>query len=297
MKRPGIFGLGNCVMPWLIDCLASFPELDKEFEIGGPRIPFTVRHLEEHLATVDPEEYSRCVLLLVQERMFGALTLTPSLRARLPRECAVIQLPTLTFSSLWPLVGTDPRDAPDPAHPYGRFPMCQTDRLALDVMRNVPDPAARRAHYLETPLASVVDLDRFHEIQAEQLVEVERHCDVRVAAHVLTRFRKERLFFAHHHPTKALLLHMLGQIFSLPAFAPFRPTSPERMITAAAAWLEEKDPFSQEQVPIHPEVARHFKLEWWSPDLEYEIRGRHLGFEQWLDVYMSEPLPQAPQRR
>lgn len=283
MSKPAILVLGNCIVARHFDVLQLFPGLTGSFDLGLCKF-----------GVPDPPEelFRRCTLLLAQNRLFGAPTLTPALRDRLPPDCAILRIPTLTFGSLWPLICRDPRDRLE-TQPTLRylFPESHADRLALDVMRRVEGRDARRKSYLATDLAGVVDLLRLHEIQAEQLVANEMDCDVRIASYVLSHFRNERLFFAHHHPTPALILYQFAQIVTHPTFAPFRDGSIVSMIATAAAWLDRTQPFSNEQVPIHPQVARTFGLEWWTEDMIYEIDDGRFTFEQWLDHYMSTPLP------
>lgn len=210
----------------------------------------------------------------------------------MPPDCAVIRIPNVMFSSVWPLSCRDPRDRPDLEHPFGRHSRTQTDRLALEIMRTVADPASRRDAYLAVDVKKRIDLGRYHEIHAEQMVEMERGCDVQVAAHVLTTFRKRRLFYAAHHPTPALMLYLVAQIIGHPRFAPFRRASVAALLSEAARFLDAHAPFQGEEVPIHPQVARFFGLEWWTPTMTYQIDRLEVTFEEWLDHYMADPLPE-----
>jgi len=282
VSRPVIVVHGNCVVSCLIDVLESLPGAADSFEIAG--VAFARPPVEDAVL-------ARAELIVTQNRLFGLSLPLPELVSRLPEGVPTLRMPNVMLPSLWPLSCTDPRDAPDAEHPFGRYSKSQTDSLALRIMRTVANSEARRAAYLSVDLDSVVDLGRLHEIQAEQLVQNEQDCDVQVAAYVLTTFRKQRLFYAHHHPTPALVLYLTGQILSHPRFARFRPGSIDGSLRAAAAYLAERLPFAGEEVPIHPQVGRYFGLEWWSPDLVYRLDRREFTFEQWLDAYMAEPLP------
>lgn len=152
---------------------------------------------------------------------------------------------------------------------------------------NVSDPKERRRAYMSIDLHERLDLRRYHEIHSEQLLEMERACDVHVAGHLLSTFRKERLFYLAHHPTPAFLSYVLAQIIAHPRFAPFRRTSIESLLSEASAAIAAQDPFHGEEVPIHPQVAEFFGLTWWSPELGYRINGRQFTFESWIEHYMG----------
>lgn len=286
MSKRVIVSVGSCVTGHLLEALEIFPRLTEQYELhaategpaGRPLVPESV--------------LGRCTLLIEQNYPLGSAALFSAIeRAALPGDCTTLRVPLVGFNSLWPLVCVDPRNAPSPEYPWGRYPLPFNDRLALKILEGRLDPEMRVAAYHATDVNSVVDLSRFHEIQAEQMIENERTCDVRIAPYVLTHFRQKRLFLEYHHPSPALVLYMLAQLFAHPRFAPFRAGTVESMLRTLSAWLAERQPFVGEEVPINPQVARFFELAWWSPDLVYHLHGHAFTFDEWIADYMSEPLP------
>lgn len=284
MNKPVIGIHGNCIATCLVDMFSSMPSVTQHFEVAGATF-----------ARPPPskEALSRCVLLISQDRLRGIPLPVPQMTELVPSDRALLLIPNVTFSSLWPLTCVDPRDAREPEHPLGRYPRAYSDRIALEILGRVSDPAARRAAYLSVDLHSRMDLARYHEIQTEHMVHMERNCHVQVAAHILSSFRRQRLFFAAHHPTPALMLYVATQVFAHPIFAPFRRASVSSLISEASAYLETARPFHGEEVPVNPQVAAFFELEWCPPDLVYTMDGRGFTFGEWLDYYMRDPLPAA----
>lgn len=280
MSRPVIVVHGNCVASYLIDVLESLPGAGDAFEIAG--FAFGRPAVEDSIL-------ERAELLVTQNRVLSLELPLPEVVKKLPTGIPSLRMPNVMLQSLWPLNCPDPRDGDE--NPFGPYRRSQTDRLALDIMRRVSDPAARRDAYFAVSISSMMDLGRLHEIQAEQMVQGEQDCDIQIAAHVLTSFRKTRLFFARHHPTPALLMHLAAQIVTHARFAPFRRGSAAAALSAMHAFIDAHKPFAGEEVPIHPEVARFFELEWWAPDMLYDLDDRRITFEQWLEAYMAEPLP------
>ena len=285
MSKRTIVSVGSCVTGHLLEALAIFPGLTEQYELHASTEGASGR------LPVQKSVLGRCTLLIEQDYPLGSAALfSDTERTALPGDCTTLRVPLVGFNSLWPFVCVDPRNAPSAEYPWGRRPVPFNDRLALKILESPLDPEKRVAAYHAIDINSIVDLGRFHEIQAEQMIESERNCDVRIASYILTHFRQKRLFFTHHHPSPALVLYILAQLFAHPLFAPFRPGTVESMLRTLSAWLLQRHPFVGEEAPINPQVARFFELTWWFPDLVYHLQGRAFTFDEWLADYMTEPL-------
>ena len=212
----------------------------------------------------------RCTLLIEQNYPLGssAALFSATERAALPGDCTTLRVPLVGFNSLWPLVCVATCARAEPSdYPWGRYPLPFNDRLALKILESRLDPEKRVAAYHATDVNSVVDLGRFHEIQAQQMIENERTCDVRIAPYVLTHFREKRLFLEHHHPSPALTrLHMLAQLFTHQRFAPFRPDMVGAMLTGR--FLSGSPSAGRSSARKRRSTRRSrgfFELAWWSP--------------------------------
>ncbi|MCC6719908.1 MAG: hypothetical protein IT555_18680, partial [Acetobacteraceae bacterium] len=106
-------------------------------------------------------------------------------------------------------------------------------------------------------------LDQWHEASARALFRREAGCDIRIAAFVLSRFRHERLFHSATRPAGPLLLHMLAQLLGHPALLALTAQPYDLALRAVAGGLATI--FAEARVPVHPAVAAHFALNWWSP--------------------------------
>ncbi len=282
MSRPAVVFLGSCVLGPVQDAFASVPSITTRFDIDG---------IIHGRPPMDPYVLARASAIILQDGMLAKAFLSGETQGgfRVREDACVIRVPNLTLAALWPLIRFDPRDRREVLSAY-RLP--QTDRLALDIMRRTSDPGERRARYFATDIRSVVDLDRLHEMHVAQMRESERTCDVKLADSILERFQKERLFYVTHHPTSVLLVTLAQRILRHPSFSALvGEASVREADTLVAESILRCEPFGHEEVPIHPQVARHFGLEWWRPDLTYRLDGRDLTFESWIDWYMSEELP------
>jgi capsular polysaccharide biosynthesis protein len=109
---------------------------------------------------------------------------------------------------------------------------------------------------------------------------------VRVAAFVMSQFRETRLFHTNSHPTGELMVFMLAQLFAVPALRDLIWLPYDELVRGARVWADTSDVFAGEEAPVHPAVAAHFGLRWWSRDLRYSWLGKHRTFDQWIDWYL-----------
>ncbi len=289
MSRPVIIGAGSCIIEAIFNQFATIPGLDEKAELhlsqamGGGRQP------------VPAEILARAAIVVEEAAPWqGSGTLTAAEREQLPEGCATVTVPTLHFNSLWPLMVADPRNRPEPGAPYGRIPFGMGDRLALKLVQTVPDPAARKAAYDATEFRTVANLARAHELEVRNCFTREQGCDVRVAAFVMANFRTRRLYFTHNHPTPELMYFVLAQLFAVPALRDFIKLPYDQLVVLARGWADTTGMFAGEEAPIHPEVGRHFGLQWWRPDLAYRWLGRARTFDEWnrfLLTYDPDPQP------
>lgn len=272
MARPVLIGIGGHVVGAVVEQLGAVPGLAARVELhlspdmpgGRPRPP--------------AEVLARAVVVVAEQ---GAMD--DAERAALAPDCAVITLPRLEFASLWPLMAEHPPRGPGipavPAH-FG-------DRIALEVLRAGVAVPSRRAAYDAVAVAALEDLDRLHADMARALFRREAGCDIRVAGFVLSRFRAERLFHSPVHPAGALLHQVMAQLLGHPALAALADGSFDTQLRAVAPGLEAV--FANAQAPVHPDVAAHFGLGWWSPGLRYRQGEAVRSFGEWVDWHLREP--------
>ncbi|MBV9785934.1 MAG: hypothetical protein JO264_19185 [Acidisphaera sp.] len=290
MSRPVLVGSGDCVMDAILQGIRSLPAAEDLVEIHFAHVDATGP------ARPSPEILRRCTVLIEEAWPWnGNSTLRETDRVWLPTDCTTVLVPALHFNTLWPLVANDPRNTPDAGSPAGLIPYAVGDRLALQVIKDVADPKERLAAYLERSPLDLIDVDRFHQLTMHEFFRRERGCDVRVAAHVLENFRHRRLFFTHTNPTPELLRLILVQIYGHPAVEDLFETSCVEAAELFDRWAAGTDVFAGAEAPIHPDIARHFGLEWYDPAARYAWNGRLYSFEEWVAFYLSyAPDQHAP---
>jgi len=272
MTRPVLIGIGGNVVSALVEQLGAVPGLAEKVEL----------HLSPEMAGGRPrasaEVLARAVVVLDEAGAMDA-----GERAALPAGAAVITLPRMEFASLWPLMTEHPARAgvPAVAAPFG-------DRIALLALHA---PGDRRAAYDAVALDGLVQLDRMHGFEAREMFQREAGCDIRIAAMVLARFRRERLFHSARHPAAPLLAHVMAQLLGHPAVAALANGTFDAQLLAVTPGLERV--FADAQAPVHPAVAAHFGLQWWSPSLAYRQGEAERDFSGWVDWHLRDAAPTA----
>lgn len=257
--KPSIVVFGNCQADWIERGLKVVPGVADRFDVS---YVYSFDHPVTGLAKPDPDLLARCVLLIEQR---GGWDRFPWADA-LPPSAEVVTFPALTLDALWPLTTfQDPRNVPVlPEYPFGRFPY--GDRLISDWLASGTSREETLARYLSWPVAEHEDLDRVHELGEVRLEMADAACDIKMADEVLSAGKDEPLFYTCNHPRPELLARLASRIVA----------KTESVIGSAAEasramrrLLCERRPNDNIQVPVHPDVARHFGLSWYRDDLVY----------------------------
>lgn len=290
MTKPVILAVGTCVSEKSLQGLQAQPELAQAFEFAF----FNHNSSDRTEDPISPDLLSRTVLSIQDIGPWQAETLlNEAERLHLNPDAVQISLPALHFNSMWPLLSTDPRNKPLPELRWGRYPNPWTDRLALEMVETYPTVEERVAAYLAKDVTQIMNLDRFHEMQLVNMAMREEGYDVKVGAYLAARFRDERLFFVHHHPSSRMFSYMLSQILMSPKFRHVYRKNLGSLTRNLTEWCEVAQIFADEQLPLHPQVARALDLRWWSEDMAYRLSGRDWTFLEWITYYMTEDLPQT----
>ncbi len=281
-----VIGAGSCIIEAILNQLRAIPGVADRVDLHLSQV------VQGGRAILPPDLLSRCTLLIEEAAPWqGSGTLSAAEREALPSGSVTIQVPTLHFNSLWPLMTEDPRNIPEPGFPYGRIPFPFGDRLALQIVRTEPDPTTRRAQYDAIDMAKAINLTRSHELEARNWFARERGCDARAAAFIFGYFRQKRLFYTHNHPTGELMYFVLAQLHTHPALRDLVKLPYDQALRHARHWADTSNVFGGEEAPIHPAVAEYFQLEWWRPDMTYAWRDRHWTFNAWMDFYLAHDPP------
>ncbi len=285
MKRV-ILALGTCISQHAMNGIKIVPECNEKFDFEY--IFGTV----DRVSTPIPDDILRRVALIIQDLgpWQSATHLLKTEAELIPSDAVTINIPTLHFNSLWPFLAVDPRNKPTEQYPWGRYPAPWTDRIAIEAVRAHSTMSDRLTAYYSYDVAKNIDLDHFHNTQIVNMFIREQNADLKIAAIVATLFQKTRLYHEHHHPSGELMVHLMAQIYGNRKFTSLHRGSIPAMISHAKYLFSKHDPFSLEQVPIHPAVARHFNLDWWTEDMNYQILGRSFTFDSWVKEYLEEDI-------
>jgi acyl carrier protein len=225
--------------------------------------------------TPEPQQAAGCHVFIEQVSSISTqIALPPTYKTDFPKNCRHLRLPVLWLKSLWPLQRADPRNVKTETEAVGKHPY--GDAVVLRLMEEYKDPEEVLRRYMATDITTMIDLDRLHEMMMAEAVASDQLADVPFAAMVEANFRKTRLFDTINHPSHQLIVQL-------------------RDIVAPLILDGEADPDLQPvpepvpltQVPIHPQVIEHFKLEWTSPEATHLYFGKPLTFEQYLRAYIA----------
>lgn len=160
-KRIIIFG--NCQAQMIAACLNSIPFVQDQFEIiweqnvENPAWPPRKELLESQI--------ENCAYLFEQ---LGRKDTEFPHKDKLSSECVIIRYPYLKFQCLWPLVGSDPRNKPEPPrYGAGRFP--DGDRIIIDWMqKNIPKEKMLD-EYMNLTISDHVDMDQIYQSDLQRI--------------------------------------------------------------------------------------------------------------------------------
>ncbi len=231
--------------------------------------------------TILPEESLKGCQVLFQQK--GVDEEFPY-RAGLNPAAQVATFHSLNFLSLWPFTCVDPRNKSElPLFPFGRYP--EGDRLILELLDSRDSsPSAVLEAYRQADVIPVA-LERLFELESERLRAMDSECDVKLGQYILDRFHAERLFWSHNHPTSLLLKKLALDLLDRVDLSHFMD------VEATRRWVTDRldnyEDLSEQQIPIHPKIAEHFGLKWYTPDYRYHYMKGHYTFDEYTLRYIE----------
>jgi tetratricopeptide (TPR) repeat protein/capsular polysaccharide biosynthesis protein len=190
-----------------------------------------------------------------------------------------ILVPLVSAAFLWPFAGEQhPKNV---SHRYlegGPYP----SELGDAFLNRLIQKSASSDHALEQyskHLFSEQALDRRYEISIDRQRRRDEICGFSIANEIEKLFRTEPLFFSPHHPGLRVSRTFAAQCFA-------RLGAPRISLDLLNAYMR-RSPFPQDQLPIHPAGARHFKLGYVNAYSTYAFRGEgRFSWEQWVRRYV-----------
>jgi hypothetical protein len=251
----------------------------------GRMLPFrgrvAVRWLDtgQELAAIRrqlPEGWLEGVDLYFEETQAGAAATRGGVRAALPGHCDVRTFPTSSMHAFWPFLGHDDRLVPEPPlYVAGRYP--DTDAVAASLANQAITDDALFDLYMEITEAAPVDLDALYAADLARWEAEDAGRDVRLAAFIDFHVRDRRLFAAPHERAAPIVIEVARQLLASPVLRQIcdLETALDGLYRLTHGWRAEG-----RALPIHPRVARHFNLAWWSPDATYQLGANAFTFRE-----------------
>ncbi len=198
----------------------------------------------------------------------------------LPHYCERRQFPTASLHALWPFVGRDKRRVPEPPfYRDGRY--LEPDGVAASLAGSDLDDDALFDIYMTVTETVPLDLDAMLAADLGRLRAEDR--DVAVAPFIGAHIRDDMLFAAPNERCTAVVKEILRQLLATPSLA--EVVEPGEAMAGldrlTLGWRAHG-----REVPVHPRVARHFGLTWWSPDRLYQLGRNSFSFRDYTVRYL-----------
>ncbi|MBI4806896.1 MAG: hypothetical protein HY795_16895 [Desulfovibrio sp.] len=248
---------GNCQGETLAALLSASPEF-----ASGLEVEFYVNFTRQ---AIPEESLSRCGLFLHQHlgANWGELS-SESLKARLPRNAAVLCYPNMLFKGYWPFwsnrAGFDYSDSLlDGLLERG---LAKAEALHVALKGNLD-----RMFGLAGLLADTLGRER----------EKESLCDVPYVDLIEDAFRHEKLFQSVNHPRKRLMVHVAQTILARLGLPPlpdgFQEACPEL--------------YPDFELPIHPQVAAFHGLTFGGEGWRFNVYGQPMTYAEYIGLYLD----------
>ena len=219
---------------------------------------------------VSAQELAECDAFLYQylDDTWKNLASQTLLRQLAP-SALVLQIPNLFFKGYWPFWT---------AH----GPIDFSDTLLNRLIDESAPKAAILKLYLHSNIANFIDL----KAALNETIAIERqkeaHSCVKYVDYALQLWKQRMMFLTVNHPGLDLLVHVAQGILDALGLPPLTGQELTR--------LELQDNFPSYidfELPVHPQVAAFYGLEFGGPQQTYAIFSRRMTFEQYISRYID----------
>jgi hypothetical protein len=271
---------GNCQVPFVAQLLAAVDDWNDDYRfVIGLNHP---RPGEPRAAAVPAQLLQSAVLVLWQHEERDNNPAALALRGALPAGTPVFRFPSYLMTCLWPFECPEPRDSPEPAFPYKRYPL--GDLIGLEVARMGLRGPLGVAAYMDLSQQRMPDLRVRRERDFERMRRHDGHCDIPLTDFVEAHWREEHLFWIHGHVSRRAMCEVAVQLAD--ALRPRLGGSAAR----ARACIEAAADFEglgDVQLPIHPLVADAYGLAWAGPDRRWRWYDQQWTFFEYIERYID----------
>jgi hypothetical protein len=269
---------GSRVAAQIVQILSRSPLFRDRLVIHRVDPDTSIESVRGHL----PDGWLETADIYFEESMIGDPNTRRAIRTALPERCDVRTFATPTMRCLWPFLSPGNCLVPEPpTYNDERYANPNRTGARPPVPPEVTDDALFDAYMAKT---SKVELDLDADLAADVArweADDSRH-DVKLTSIMRTLFREERVFVAPPGRGTPLVRAIIDQLLETPALLDV--FDPDKMREAIDHITHNWSAFRQE-LPVHPLVAAHFGLTWWSPDLHYRILGNRFTFRDYIVHY------------
>lgn len=260
---------GNCQCNVMAGYLLRNPDIGKHCDV------FSVTPITPQKDVVTPELVAGCDCLVQQIELYRKNVVIPD--DAFPAKCERITFPCFSFPPFWPLYLADPRDALTPVYPSGKYPYGDNQIIRMLNSGLSPDEIFRR--YMELDLHTVIDLDVVLDRTVREMESLDQRTDCSMKDFIMERYRNQKLFLNIGHVYDYLLLYMLEKIVAIVADK-LDVSVPQLPAPVGARQ-------GRHEVPIHPAIIDHYKLEFVSKDSVYHYQDSRFTFEDYIRSYIA----------
>ena len=202
---------------------------------------------------------------------------------------AIEPFPYLCATFLWPYGGVShPTNKGEPHLPQGPYPRDFGDRFLNSQISQGVAPEAAYENYVAHDVVREADVENLYHGFIADLTDLGERCGSTSYSELVRRHLREQPLFMSRDDLGALLAEQVAkELFQ-------RLGVPQSIISGAVTgWT--RNPLSNIQVPIHPAIAKFFKLTWADDRTAYELpSGERLRFSdfarRYVGYYWNSPL-------
>ncbi len=212
----------------------------------------------------------------------GSGSTTQALRAALPENCELRRFAMPEMLAFWPFLSADPRAVPEPdLYVPARYRF--GDRIAAGLTHYTMADDLLYMIYEGMTEKEMPNLDALLAMDVMNWKRLDARSDVKLAAYMQKSIHKERVFNAPTIPGPALLRALTERLLASPAV---HAHATQTDLLSDLDAVTEGFVGRREELPIHPLVARHFNLAWWSPDHIYRWHANRVSFKDYILDYI-----------
>ncbi len=189
-------------------------------------------------------------------------------------------IPMVTAAFLWPFAGQPhPKNADYPFLVGGPYGGEASDSYLNRLILAGTDPDEAVTAYIDLDVRKRTNLDRLYELIIDRQRARDEAAGYQIADVIEQHFRTEQIFLSPYHPNVRVAVSLATQFFQQMGAS---RQDIERMRTCTRV-----TPFPKGELPIHPGVARHFGMDFVSPDRRYRFMNEGLfTFREYALRYM-----------